>query len=500
MALSPVQLPPGGARGGSPSEFPNRFFDMNFVRWRSRSIQPIGGWQKLTSSAMASPARSLMSWRDLDRIGRTMVLCDSKMYAVDSGAITEVNPTDFSGASGTTGAGYGVGGYGQEDYGDARSVTSIIGLRPYTWSQGSWGELNLSISSSDGRLLLWDPNTPSTRAAAVSGAPTNNQAMIVTPERHVLVSGADNNPRRLAWCSREDYTDWNFASTTNTAGYLDLDTGGFLSTLWPVRDGSIMFSDDELWLIRYVGQPYIYGADRIGENVQPMTPMGVASFGGRAVWMGREGFWLYQGGVVTPLPCDIADLIFTEINRDFAPYRVTAGCNGIFSEIWWMYPSGTNSENNKYVIWNYAENWWAFGTLGRTAMMDAAVYDKPIMAGTDGYLYRHEVGWLADGITRVGSVYAETSAMSLGAGDQVFDVTGAQLDNSFGVQDIRVKAYCRLNRQGTERVYGPYTPRADGYTDMRFTARDLRLRFEANSDADFGIGVPRFEMQLAGQR
>lgn len=500
MPLKSIQIPPGGARGSSPSEFPNRYFDMNLVRWRSRSLQPIGGWQKLNPTPIASIARHLMSWRDLDRIGRTMVLCDGKMYAVDGTTATEVNPTDFVSASGSTGGGYGVGAYGAEAYGTSRSTASIVGVRPFTWSQGSWGELNLSVSSSDGRLLLWDPNTPATRAAAVSGAPINNQAMAVTPERHVLISGASNNPRRLAWCSREDYTDWNFASTTNTAGYLDLDTGGFLSTLYPVRDGTVLFSDDEVWLVRYVGQPYIYGVDRVAENVQPMSPMGVSTFGGRAAWMGKEGFWLYDGGVVSPLPCEVADLVFTEINRTVAPYKVTSSCNGIYSEVWWYYPSETALENDRYVIWNYAENWWAFGALNRSAMMDAAIYDKPVAVGQDGYLYRHEVGWLADGATRVGTVYAETAALSLGEGDQVFDVTGAQLDNSFGVQNVKVRAYSRFTRQGVERAYGPYSPRADGYTDMRLTGRDIRLRFEASVDDDFGVGVPRFELQIAGQR
>lgn len=501
MTLGPLALPPGVVRGASPHMTRNRWFDANGVRWSGPALQPIGGWETFSSSAVASPARRIHSWRDNDGLPRMCIACDAKLYLLDGGTLTDKTAASYVGVGGGTGGGYGVAAYGDEAYGTARSVGPLITPRPYTWSLDTWGEQMLSVASSDGRLLVWDPATPSSLFTVVSGAPTNNQAMGVTPERHVLLVGAGGEPRRLAWCSREDYTDWNYASTTNTAGYKDIDTSGLLQSIHRVRDGHLLFSDDELWLVRYVGQPYVYGiTGPHAEGVEPMSPAGVVSFSGRAVWMGKEGFWTYDGGSVLPLPCDVQDYVFSRINRDVAGNRVCGSRNSLWPEIWWDYPSGTSAENDSCVIWNYASNWWSIGSRTRSAAADGGVYTKPVAVGVDGYVYRHEVGWLASNASRVGTIYAESGPLTAEGGASVFHVTQAQLDSGAGYDALQVKAYTRLTRDGSETTVGPYTPRTNGWLDMRFGGRDIRLRFENAIDADWSVGTILLDTVPGGGR
>ena len=502
MSLKPIDLPPGVVRGGTPAMTKGRWFDTSGVRWYGKVMQPIGGWETLSSGAVASPARRVMPWRDNAGTARMAIACDAKVYLFEGGALTSIEPGDYVGVvTGTSGGGYGDGPYSDGTYGTPRAAGPIIQPRPYAWSLDSWGEQLLVVGSSDGRLLKWDPATPATPLAAIAGAPTGNQAMVVTPERHVLLAGAGGLPRRLAWCSREDYTDWDYASTTNTAGYRDIDTGGLLQSIHRVRDGHILFSDDELWLVRYVGQPYIYGiTGPHAEGVQPIAPGAVVSFSGRAVWMGQEGFWTYDGGSCLPLPCDVADYVFSRINRDVAGNRVCGSRNAIFPEIWWDYPSGTSSENDSYVIWNYAENWWAIGSRTRTAASDGSGFNKPIAVGADGYVYRHEVGWLASNATRVGTIYAESGPVTAEGGARTFDVLQGQLDSGSVYNALKLKAYTRLTRDGSETTKGPYTPRPDGWIDMRFGGRDVRLRFESAQDVDWSVGSILLDTSPAGER
>jgi hypothetical protein len=400
---------------------------------------------------------------------------------------------------GTSGGGYGIADYGEEDFGDARSVGPVIQPQPYTWSADTWGEDIVCVGSSDGRLLRYDTSVGGVMAA-ISGAPVNNQACAVTQERHILLAGAGGEPRRLAWCSREDYGDWNYASTTNTAGYLDIDTAGLLQSLHPVREGHLLFSEDEVWLVRYVGQPYIYGATRIADGCKPISSASIVSYGGRAVWMGQEGFWKYEGGFVQPLASEIDDFIFSNLNRDLASVRVCGSGNKIFSEVWWDYPSGTSSENNRYAIWNFAEGWWSIGARARTAASDSVVYTRPLAVGTDGYLYRHETGWMDNGSTRLGNVWAETGTVTADGGAKIFHVMQGQLDTGETPGNVQMRAYARNTRDGSDVSFGPYVPRADGYMDCRFGGRDVRLRFEGVADDDWSVGALLFDTAPGGER
>lgn len=368
------------------------------------------------------------------------------------------------------------------------------------WSSGPWGQDMMCLASSDGRLLNWSPTTPATKFAAVTGAPTANRAMVVTPERHVLLAGAGGAKRTLAWCSREDRNDWNFASITNTAGTLDTDSRGWHLGLYLVREGTLLITDDEVWLVRYVGQPYIFGAEKVNDTADLVGPRAVATFNGRAMWMGNDAFYVFEGGVVKPLPSDVADYVFATLNRDTAPARAHASSNGAYGEVWFFYPSLGQTECNRYVIYNYVESWWAIGAMDRSAMVDAGVYDTPLAGSAGGNLYIHEVGWTDAGLTRVGQVWAETGSHSVGAGEQIAHIMLAELDGGSSYDATQMRAYSRLTRMGPETAYGPYQPRADGYCEMRFPGRDIRLRFEATKDEDWSVGSVRLDVRPGGRR
>ena len=174
--------------------------------------------------------------------------------------------------------------------------------------------------------------------------------------------------------------------------------------------------------------------------------------------------------------------------------------NGAFNELWWFYPSASSSECDRYVIWNYVNNWWAIGSLARSAMADAAVFSVPIAAASDLFIYQHETGWLDGVASRVGNVWAETGAISLAAGDKTIDIMQAELDGGANYNATKLRAYGRQYRQGAERSFGPYVPRSNGLTDMRVQGRDIRLRFEAARDEDWSIGAVRLDVMPGAER
>jgi hypothetical protein len=520
MPLVPIPLPPGVVRSSTAAMSRGRYWDANLVRWRGRHMLPVGGWERISKAPLPSPARRILSWRDLDDIRRTAYLCDRNIVVQEGNTYTDHTPDDFVGDDGvpTTG-GFGIGPYGDDTFGTPRAVgDQRLYLRPPTWSLDTFGEDLMLLASSDGRLMRLSPGgTPTTRtepgaspkalppkAEVVAEAPVANRAMVVTEERHVMLFGAGGNPRRVAWCSREDYNNWDFSSTTNTAGFFDLDIGGWIVNAVKVRGGVLIFTDSEVWLCRYRGVPFVYGFERIGSSCSLLAPHAFAVSAGVSMWMGHEGFWTYDGGSVRPMACDVEDFVYDALDPSAAMIRPFAAANGAYAEMWFFYPSKGNTECDRYVIWSYDPTgpWWSIGALGRTAASPSGVYPYPLMTNPQGHVFQHESGW-KDGETGalVRNVFAETGALSIPAtGDRFVHVVQGQLDSSYGAQRTEVRAFLRDTHDGPETAVGPFVPREDGYLDARFSGRDIRLRYTALQDGDWTIGEPRFDVRQGGKR
>lgn len=329
--------------------------------------------------------------------------------------------------------------------------------------------------------------------------PIKNRAVLVTPERHVLLLQPGGQPRRVAWSSREDYTDWNFASATNTAGFLDLTSETPLATMCPVREGTLIWSASRAFLLRYVGQPFVYGVDELGTTAI-YSPNAYAEFDGRCVWMDQSGFSFYEGGVVRPLPCPMSDYVFSNIDPLYGPRVAHASVNGKFDEIWFFYPSLGSTECDRYVIWNYVDDWWSMGSLARTAALPASVNPLPIMAGTDKHLYQHENGWMYDGFDCANNVYVASGTLNLPGDEANWAINQIIPSNGGNYNLTKYTFFSRQTPNGSERTFGPYYSRNDGYVDTRVSGRDVRVRICANAAGDWSIGRLRLKVGTGGAR
>lgn len=504
--LIPLKPPPGAWRNGTRYEAKGRWFDVNLVRWLNGRLRPIGGWQKFVSSPTATPVRGGIAWRANNQSRWLALGSADKLYAHDGGQLVDITPTGFSAdrVDSLFGLGWGAGDYGKAAYGTARTSSGII-LEAATWSFDTFGELLLGVSSGDGKLYEWDPadfnvTPPGQVATVVSNAPTNNAAVLVTEERHVVCLGAGGNPRKVQWSDQENRTVWT-PSATNTAGDLDVVTPGRLVRGVRFRNESLLFTDADLHLMRYVGPPFVYGIEQVGDANGLVGPNAVITLDDRVIWMGENSFWTYDG-VVRQVPCEISEYVFRDINV-MQGAKVYAGHNGEFGEVWWFYPSANSVENNRYVIWNYRENWWSYGQLARTTWVDKDVWPYAVAAAPDGNLYQHEQGWTDNGVTRVGQVYAESGALQLGNGERFMEVRQLIPDGCPNVPSC-TQASFKLRRTPMDDVFrtaGPYTFDTDeGYTHARFAGRQVEMRIEATRDEPFNFGEMRADVRPGSGR
>jgi phage gpG-like protein len=348
---------------------------------------------------------------------------------------------------------------------------------------------------------------PGTNATGLGGTansantvPQNNQGVVVTAERYAVLIGCGGNPRRVAWSDTEDYTNWKFADPTSAAGFLDLDTRSKITMCANVREGILIWTEQEAWLMRYIGLPYIYQVEQIGYNCGLIAPRAFATFGGRCVWMSKDSFWIYDGGVAKPLPCEVGSYIFQNIDPYAGILYTNGSDNGLFPEVWFWYPSTGQLTPNKYVVYNYAEGWWSLGNMPRTAGCAAGVFQYPFTADNNNDVFQQEDGWTDDGLPITTSRYAETGSINIQNGNQITHVKQAITDSGYGYDSTALTFFSSFTPEGTETTSGPYNPRSSGYTDMRVTGRDFRVKIISTKDDPWSIGEMRLELSAGGRR
>lgn len=500
MPLAPFAVPPGHYRAGTEYLSRGRWFDGSLVRFYAGTIQPVGGWRKVNSSALTGRPCALFSWRPDDVVvGRYLAIgTEQKAYVYDGSATTDITPASFSDGSSyaTTTQGYGAGLYGADTYGTPRTGTA--GVTPVdAWHFDSWGEYLVGCFTADGRLLEWDLNTAND-FTVITNAPTQCKGLVVTDERMMMALAAGGDPRKVQWSSTEDNTTWTPVAN-NTAGDLLLTTNGKIVTGERVRGGVLVHTDTDAHMVSYLGAPFYYGVERVGDNCGIVSANAKAATASVVAWMSHNGFYLFDG-YVRPLPCDVQDYVFSDINR-VQISKVCAWPNGEWGEIWWFYPSANADENDRYVVWNYRENHWTIGRLVRTAGIDKNTQDFPICTDNVGNWYEHENGYTNDGTERTSSVFLESGPTEIAPGERMVWLNQCIHDESDAADRMQLTIKTRFTPEGDEVTAGPYTfNAANGYTDVRALGRAFKVRVEETTSGAWRLGTLRFDMKPGGRR
>lgn len=361
-------------------------------------------------------AGDFVTFSGASSVGGLLVDGEYEILSADSGTNTYTIDAGSDATSTATGGGSVTAAY-QISVGTEIEVP-VSGWGASTWGSGTWGvgeespkSLRLWSQSNFGEDLLFGPrgggiyywdNSSGLAARAVnlsslsgaSGVPTAQNFLLVSDvSRFVFALGTDElgvfDPMLVRWSDQEDATNWT-PSVTNQAGSLRLSRGSKIITATQGRQEILVWTDSSLYSLQYVGAPVVWSAQLVGENTSIASQNAVAYANGVAYWMGVDKFYKYDGRTQT-LRCDLRQFIFTNINESQYD-QVFAGTNEAYNEVWWFYCNGNSTEINRYVVYNYAEDVWYYGTMGRTAWLDSGISQYPIAAGYNNNLVFHEIG------------------------------------------------------------------------------------------------------------
>tara|TARA_R110001599_G_scaffold345185_2_gene569303 strand:+ start:40 stop:1929 length:1890 start_codon:yes stop_codon:yes gene_type:complete len=441
-------------------------------------------------------------------------------YQINVGLDTEVG-----------GPGWGAGTWGRETWGSASAINAVTELR--IWSHDNYGE-DLLINPRDGGIYYWDSSAGTTVRAveigAISGAsdtPTiAKQIMVSDNNRHVIAFGANTintvvqDPLLIRFSDQENYLNWT-PEVTNAAGDLRIGSGSNFVRALETKREILIWTNSSLHSMQFLGAPFTFGIQPLSTNITIMGPNAVVAVNDIVLWMGKDGFYIYDGQT-KQLPCSVKEEVFFNFNEQ-QEQKVYAGVNSEFNEVTWFFCSDGNSvsnggtgENNKYVTFNYGENVWYYGTITRTAFMDRGLRTYPT-ATAAGYIYSHEVGYDDDGSAMTTSL--ESSPIDIGDGEKFVSINRIIPDFTFNgstdsspvvnmtmsMQDYPGASYSQTETNSTTLTasstttvpFEQFTQKAD----IRLRGRSFALKVSSTgSGVRWRLGSPRINLREDGRR
>jgi len=426
------------------------------------------------------------------------------------------------------GSGWGASSWGSGGFGSTSALSETNQLR--LWSHDNFGE-DLIINSRAGGVYYWDQSSGlSTRAVALSSLSGANlpptkvlQVLVSDIDRHVICLGADPlndsgtartgsiDPMFICWSDQENATQWE-PTLSNTAGSFRLSAGSSIVGGLRARQETLVWTDMSLYSMTFIGSPYVFSTNLVNEGVGLIGPKASINAPNGVFWMDLKGFYFYNGSV-SALPSSVHDYVFSDINL-VQSYKVFGFLNKAFDEIGWFYCSGSSTEIDRYVLYNYVEQTWSIGQLARHSWLDEGVEDYPRATGTDtyNYLYKHETGNDADG-SPMDNVYIESSSLDIQEGDYFTFVNRIIPDikftgtNSVAAMNIVLK---KRNWPAESLSTASTTSVTSSTTNIntRARARQVVLRFESDDDNSeglreglgFRVGATRMEIRPNGKR
>lgn len=434
-----------------------------------------------------------------------------------------------------------------QGWGQTADLTAYTQLR--LWSHANYGDY-LIINPRDGGLYMWIPEysvngdltslsthaqllapySPGIYETDASCPVVSTLVMVSDSSRFVISFGCNDytsteqNNLLVRWSDQENYSVWTPA-ITNQAGSFQLSSGSFIVTAVQTRQEILVLTDASVWSMQYVGPPFVWSFNILSHNISIAGPNAIAAANNIVYWMGTDKFYVYTGRVET-LPCSLRQYVYDDINMEQS-FQFFAGSNEGYSEIWWFYCSANSTVIDKYVIYNYLDKVWYYGTLGRSAWLDSPLRDYPMAATYENAIVYHENGTNDVGVAgdvNAISAYIQSSDFDIGDGHNFGFVWRIIPDITFDgsttpAPDKPEVTFTVRPRQNPGAAYGTgATPTVESaqsyanqkyYTVQEFTeivytrVRGRQMAFKVSSNTvgtQWQLGVPRVDVRPDGRR
>jgi hypothetical protein len=380
---------------------------------------------------------------------------------------------------------------------------------------------NLSTSATGSAINTSGSQSGTQSISTLVDVPTVQYSMLVSDaSRFLLLFGTTDygsttaDPMLIRWGNQESLVDW-VPSPLNQAGSLRLSHGSQIIAVQQTRQEVLVWTDSALFSLQYLGPPLVWGSQILGDNTSIIGPNATAIASGVTYWMGVDKFYVYNGRVQT-LRCDLRRYVFSDINK-YQNFQVFAGTNEGFNEVWWFYCSANSTTVDRYVVYNYAEDIWYYGTMARTAWSDSGIRAYPQAATYNYNIVDHEYGVDDNetGTTLPITAYIESAEFDIEDGQNFGFVWRMVPDLTFDgstatTPQVTMTLYgmngsgSGFNTEAAKSVARTSTVTIEQFTNIVYTRiRGRQMIMKIGSDGvgtTWQLGAPRIDIRQDGRR
>lgn len=352
-----------------------------------------------------------------------------------------------------------------------------------------------------------------------------NTLNVSDTSRFIIVFGTNDygsntlDPMLIRWSNQDDPYNWT-PNATNQAGSIRISHGSEIVTTVQTRQEIVVFTDSAVYSMQYLGPPYVWQTQILGDNISIIGPNAAIIASGIVYWMGIDKFYMYDGRVQT-LNCDLRRFIFQDINLTQVQQTV-CGTNEGFNEVWWFYCSAGSTTVDRYVVYNYLEKAWYYGTMARTAWLDSGLRDYPLAATYSNNLVNHEQGLNDNETATTAAIDAYISSSEFDIGDghnfgfvwrMLPDLTFENSTNSpsgtapqitmtlYGLTNSGSGSTSSANANVASSSTYVVTEEFTGQIYTRLRGRQMIFKIESNQiNTAWQLGAPRIDIRQDGRR
>ena len=368
-----------------------------------------------------------------------------------------------------------------------------------------------SCNDTGGQIFIGDAiaTTALTEITLPAGANATGGVVVLHP--YLFYYGSDGV---VGWSVAGDPTDFTTASGAGIARVW----GRKVMKALPLRAGAgqapagLFIAEDAVIRASFTGGATVFQFDIIAANTSIMSPNAVVDYDGIIMWAGVDRFLMFNG-VVKEIPNQMNLNWFFDNIRPENRAKVFTFQVPKFGEIWWCYPRGSATECDHAVIFNARENAWYDTELPaslRTSAVYSNNYAKPLMIGSGGKLWVHEIGTDEIEGTRVSPIksYFETGDISTILQGQNQALRIERIEPDFvqsGTMSIQIagRANARAPEVVSEAVMFPDTA-TEPYEELvvvKEQRRELRVRFQSDTlGGDYQMGQIIAHIEPADRR
>jgi hypothetical protein len=456
--------------------------------------EQMGGWAEvpLSGSAIQGIPRAMAAWRPASQLGRYAGIGTHVGFFLARGSdVSDITPVGFVAGRADTleGAGYGALGYGNGLYGTPR-LTGTSLLDAGVWSVDLFGSLLIACFNTSGIIYTFDVDTDTTLQELTA---RRARVICVSEERHLFVFGVGGDPTLVEWSDRENITDFT-PTPFNRAGGFNVAATSLFQSARRVRGYVIAWTGTEVFGFFALNNSLIYSHERLGTNCGACGPQSTIvvtdDLSESVYWMGPNGFYTFEGSV-RELDCELRDYVFDNINlTQRAKFQAVTNSN--FQEIWFFYCSGTSTEIDRAVVYNYQFQTWTKADISRTAWLDTSVFGRPLAMSADGRMWEHEVGDTDNGAPM--DSFIASHPITVGVGQQLAEVDGFWPDMQPGSAQCTVTFVGKDYPGGPNINFGPYPFfETDEKIDLAMAVRQFSVRIDGVAGY-WELGTPLLSM------